>query len=163
MGKHLDHLNCMMRLSVILAAFSKITWSSMSSTLATSVVEGRSLPTLFSMMASLDVTLPPMGILTPKSWRSSLPNISAMTLSFLSSPHLLSRACSCLWNTVSISDFEIVKPECFWGLTHAFCITLHLCLFESNFFEFFIQTMFLVHVLVPKWILYQSLLPGWKE
>ena len=65
-------------ISMLLAAFSAISWSSMSSTLATSDVEGRFSSDLFSILACRAINLSSTGMLKPKSQSSQ-----GCTLAFL--------------------------------------------------------------------------------
>ena len=90
MGKSLEDSpsSHAMRFSVLLAVFSVISWSSMSSALAMSNVEGSSSPAFFIITAFQTIVLP-LSMTKPKSRSSSLLNISAMTPTDHSFPPLI--------------------------------------------------------------------------
>ena len=89
MGKSLEDSpsSCTMRSSVLLAAFFIISWSSMSSTLATSDVEGGSIHFSIKSKRCQGFKLV-MGMLKPISQSPLMPNASTMTPIFFSSPFL---------------------------------------------------------------------------
>ena len=92
----------------------------MSSALATSDAEDSSSFTLFSVTACQAVTLP-IGMSKPKLQSPSLPNISAITPTYLKLVSFISQACALVSVAqFSISKFEIEEMECFRGLARDF-------------------------------------------
>ena len=107
--------SCTIRFPMFLAPFSVISWSLMSSTLATSDIEGRSSSTLFSITPCQAVAFP-LGMLKPNLQSLFFYNIHAIAPADLSVPSLVIEGMF----MSSISDFEMIIMKFFWGFSHAF-------------------------------------------